>query len=147
MPRVVDPVCVVVVCNLFRVRESRETVAAGGARRVERLVLDQLARVGLLFARRRTIDQAVCVILFLEVQNIVVPNPNLRRVQGPECTAWAVSSVASPRTAKSPGQSTGPSYSSDSKSSLAYMTSSCVEFVELMLKNLQPHNGRVSKRG
>ena len=53
---VVVPVGVVVVGNLFRVRESGEPIAARGARAVERLVQDELAGVGLRRARRRAVD-------------------------------------------------------------------------------------------
>ena len=76
MPVIVQSVGVVIGTILGAVIESRDSVAAlvGGAR--QRLVLDELAGIGLRRARRRPVDLAVGVVLLLEMHYIVVSDPN-----------------------------------------------------------------------
>ena len=80
---IVQPVGVVVVGILLGVRESGEPVSALGAGVVERLVPDELTRIGLRLAVAPAAGHASCMVLLLEMDDIVVPNPD-GKVAGPQ---------------------------------------------------------------
>ena len=69
---IVQTVGVVVVGNLLVVSESGESMPALGAVVIERLVPDELARVGLGLAVALTGGDASCMYLFLVMNDIVM---------------------------------------------------------------------------